>query len=532
MAAAFADPGVRLYPVRGFVSGVNWRQTKFAAPVPPRLTCGLCRVVSETTFLLPCFHNLCEPCFTGSVHNGNAVCPLDDGTSAAGDCQKFQSPPDAADKLKAFCWNEPHGCTFIGTLEAVLTHYEQQCTFHVVPCPRCNVPVLHQDVPRHYRSGCHYQSVEPISGQPRLHQGNVFTADEIAERVDELKALIMDPYHDRLPELQSKLNEVLEQARSIGGQVKEIGKAVANSEQTLAQAIQRQSSTFFFNLQRVESTLCDNQVSVTNAALNGSEQRLSDQLTQTRGWLSTTFIQELRIQLRELSTNLTNVLEDGGSGISGAGLAGASEMPWKREMKLILRKLELLTTDSHAHVQYLRQRADERLEEPATIYTHFVPTPYGCVRADISPFVGRLEDQEECYVVTLANFSNLRDSGKPLGKFTLWYARDGYLQVATKFAWADSSLTVKVRFKWGTFPQGSCLTPCITHVWVKHPEDCKEHVSMKRLSPGSESEPGRRGAFQEDFAVTLPSPTRTGFVKNGKLAFVFSFKTNGVDSLT
>ncbi|XP_077563221.1 uncharacterized protein LOC144178940 isoform X1 [Haemaphysalis longicornis] len=101
MASAMANQDVPLHRVRGLVSGVNWRVTKFAAAVPPLLSCGLCRVISQTTFLLPCFHNLCDSCLSNCAKNVNPVCPFDELQFAVRECHEISSPPDAIAKLKA-----------------------------------------------------------------------------------------------------------------------------------------------------------------------------------------------------------------------------------------------------------------------------------------------------------------------------------------------------------------------------------------------------------------------------------------------
>ncbi|KAH9363681.1 hypothetical protein HPB48_017035 [Haemaphysalis longicornis] len=500
------DQSVSLHRVRGLVNGANWRATKFTSVVPHHLTCGLCGVISPTTFLLPCFHTLCESCVCASANDGNAVCPFDEQPFSVADCPKFPLPLDTAEKLKACCWNEPHGCTFVGTLQAVLTHYEHHCTFHAVSCPRCCGLVLHTDLPGHYRAGCHGENTAPgaelptvhqgvvpgrddtgtrlnesnvlfselnqdllsaleykvndilvkvrniethvesvtrafnssahqLTGavlqqdlptqrragyqneatpltaeQPALHHGLTLSAGDILTSFNELKALIRDPYQDRLPALQSKMNEVLEVARDIRNQVETIRADFPQSELSIMRSSAELSRTFASNLRSLEVGLCDSlkkhcnvsvisdqvkhngtKIDAITRILSENDRKHSDQLTQFRQELSRTFDQELRSQLRPISAHLNKMAESGTNDASGAETTGAGEMPWNVEKRLILRKLELLATDSHAYLEWLRQGVDKQQKLPSVAFNPFFDNTTEPVRADIAPFMGNLK---------------------------------------------------------------------------------------------------------------------------------------------
>ncbi|KAH9375754.1 hypothetical protein HPB48_014638 [Haemaphysalis longicornis] len=244
------------------------------------------------------------------------------------DCPKFSLPPGTADKLEACCWNESQGCTFIGSLQAVLTHYEEHCVFHVVSCPRCNGSVLQQDLPRHYRAGCHGEAISSSPEQPTLVQGLVLRpAGDTETSLDELKALPRDPYQDKLPEIQRKLDEVLEETKNIGTQVEELTKTFRGREDRLTRALEE---------------------------------------------LSTTFSQELRSQLHELPACARDMPNVGRNTNGEAGMTSANDMPWSLEKKHVLRKLELLATDSQAYLEFLRQRSDQHLHQPAAEYEPFI----------------------------------------------------------------------------------------------------------------------------------------------------------------
>ncbi|XP_077547835.1 TNF receptor-associated factor 6-A-like [Haemaphysalis longicornis] len=249
------DRGVSFHRVSGLDRGVNWRVTKFAAPVPPQLTCGLCNVVPRTSCLLPCLHTLCELCCTYSLNGKNIVCPLDGESFAEGDCSKLQFPPATADRLKACCWNEPHGCSFVGTLQAVLTHYEQECTLHSVTCPRCDGPVLQRDLPSHYRAGCRRKGTASAAGAPTLRQGGAVRAEDIRSIRIDYKASTGNPYEDLLPALESKMNEVLEEARKICAQMEAVTGAYGESERRVTQALGELVTTIGRGLRSQEALL-------------------------------------------------------------------------------------------------------------------------------------------------------------------------------------------------------------------------------------------------------------------------------------
>ncbi|KAH9363671.1 hypothetical protein HPB48_008012 [Haemaphysalis longicornis] len=301
-----SDQEVSLHRVRGFVSGVNWRVTKFTHAVPRHITCGLCHVISPATVLLPCLHTLCASCASRTASDGNIVCPFDQESFATGVCQKAHLQPATVDRLKACCWNEPRGCTFVGTLQAVLTHYDQECTFHAATCPRCNNDVLQHDLPSHYSAGCRGDSIAPAHGEPTFSRGLTVSADDIRTCLDELKALIRDPYQDRLPALQSKMNEILEEARNIDTQVEAIARICRESEHRLTQTLGELLTTLGRKIESQDALIAahlkknpqinDISVQVKNhgiridaiaKALSDSESKITDQLAEATQTLST-----------------------------------------------------------------------------------------------------------------------------------------------------------------------------------------------------------------------------------------------------
>ncbi|KAH6941498.1 hypothetical protein HPB50_019154 [Hyalomma asiaticum] len=155
------------------VSGANWRPTRFEDELTlSHYVCCVCHVIPSTTVLLPCSHLLCEQCLTGSVRqDGERVCPLDVQPFSEDECQMIKLPSKTKQNLKAHCWNEDDGCEFVGTIEAVLLHYDRECAFHALQCPRCDGRILRADLAAHYVAGCS-ESVPSGSGALRNRQGD------------------------------------------------------------------------------------------------------------------------------------------------------------------------------------------------------------------------------------------------------------------------------------------------------------------------------------------------------------------------
>ncbi|XP_049512742.1 TNF receptor-associated factor 6-like [Dermacentor silvarum] len=134
-----------LHRVCDSVRGVNWRPTRFAdESTLNRYACCVCHVIPITTVLLPCSHALCAQCRAGSVvQDGGNVCPLDGEPFCEDKCQHLHLRDDKKRNLKAYCWNEVHGCDFVGPLAALLRHFEEECAFHAFPCQQCGELVPH-----------------------------------------------------------------------------------------------------------------------------------------------------------------------------------------------------------------------------------------------------------------------------------------------------------------------------------------------------------------------------------------------------
>ncbi|XP_072140425.1 uncharacterized protein [Dermacentor andersoni] len=214
------------------VAGVNWRPTRFVDEVPSSRVCSLCRMIPKQMLLLPCSHAVCESCHAASLEGGVVQCPLDEVQFEEAECFGYEFHTRIASTLKVYCWNEDHGCEYTGTMDRVLEHYENECTFHTVECLRCGEGVQHRDLPTHYAAGCNAGVSSGITESPSSER-TALSLEDVNAALEELKARLRDANHDRLlPEIQSHFNELKEQVRSqetmFAGITRDIGASERN----------------------------------------------------------------------------------------------------------------------------------------------------------------------------------------------------------------------------------------------------------------------------------------------------------------
>ncbi|XP_070396403.1 uncharacterized protein [Dermacentor albipictus] len=194
------------------IAGVNWRPTRLFDEVPNARVCSLCRMIPKRTVLLPCGHALCQSCHAGSVEGTVGRCPLDREPFEEAECVGYEFPARKANAVKVYCWNEAHGCEYTGTMDRMLEHYENECTFHTVECLRCGEGVQHRDLPTHYAAGC---SAGVSTAITESSQPAAVTLEDLNAALEDVKAMLGCLNHDQLlPVIQSQLNELTEQARN------------------------------------------------------------------------------------------------------------------------------------------------------------------------------------------------------------------------------------------------------------------------------------------------------------------------------
>nr|XP_037289871.1 uncharacterized protein LOC119184590 [Rhipicephalus microplus] len=196
------------------VAGVNWRQTRFVDEVPSSRVCALCRMIPTRTVLLPCSHVLCQSCHAASSEACGGRCPMDQEQFEEDECVSYDLPTRKAIAFKVHCWNEAYGCEFEESLELMLRHYENECTFHTVECLRCGEDVLHRELQTHYVSGCR-AAVSATVTENTSPECRTLTLRDVTAALEELKSMLRDANCEQLLlSLQSQMNELVEQIRN------------------------------------------------------------------------------------------------------------------------------------------------------------------------------------------------------------------------------------------------------------------------------------------------------------------------------
>ncbi|XP_050031408.3 uncharacterized protein [Dermacentor andersoni] len=222
-----------LHRVCDSVSGVNWRPTRFVDELTLNLyACCVCQVIPSTTVLLPCSHALCEQCRAGSVDkDGGSVCPLDGEPFREDECQKLQLPERKKQKLKAHCWNEAHGCDFVGPLAALLGHFEAECAFHTSPCQRCGENVPNAKLAAHYMGGCSTNNLSSATLVESSTRGEAAASSsatgDVTTTAQGIEGKTGNRYEDEIPALQSHVNELTEAATTQGAQLRALNATLA-----------------------------------------------------------------------------------------------------------------------------------------------------------------------------------------------------------------------------------------------------------------------------------------------------------------
>ncbi|XP_040356436.1 TNF receptor-associated factor 6 [Ixodes scapularis] len=194
--------------ISGFSDTLNWRPLYFQESSVAHIVCSLCGVVSRNVVRLPCEHTLCSECHEDSKRRGS-TCPLDEGSFADDNILHLDISGGYILNHTVACSNAPNGCDFIGQASRLVDHYKQ-CSFHVVPCPRCQSSVLRTELVGHCKDGCSSASTTPV---PIPYYINV-NHDNLESTSRELKREMLKISED-LSCLQTSLNQWREEVRTL-----------------------------------------------------------------------------------------------------------------------------------------------------------------------------------------------------------------------------------------------------------------------------------------------------------------------------
>ncbi|XP_075534548.1 uncharacterized protein LOC142568522 [Dermacentor variabilis] len=375
------------------VAGANWRQTRFVDEVPSARVCGLCRMIPMRTVTLPCSHALCPSCYAASSRDGVGLCPLDQQPFEEAESLSVVFPAKKVESLKVYCWNAAQGCEFVGTVEGLLPHYENACTFHSVECFRCNEAVLHKDLPGHYANGCSAVSSSATTDHSSLEST---TARIRGMAMENLKLELRDPHRD-LSAIRSQMNDLSERA------------------------------------------ICQEARSIELAReFRASVQNLKDEMTKIAAAISMTGSHQLRSE--------RDPLDEAGT---------SSPLPLRLEKALILRKLEHFAHMSLDTLEHLRQNATRHGHRPVIAYCEPVVhslDKFRLLTSAVSTAHGLGEELSRiCYSLILQNADGIFVCEQEERKFadvTVSHTRDTYLTLVVwkRTCGGLSDLVVDIEF--------------------------------------------------------------------------------------
>ncbi|XP_075525293.1 uncharacterized protein LOC142557379 [Dermacentor variabilis] len=456
-----SDPGQgRVYRFRDhLVSGINWRPMRFVDEVPSSRVCGLCRMIPKRMVLLPCSHALCQSCHAASLEGAVGQCPLDRDAFEVEECVGYEFPARKANTVKVYCWNEAHGCEYTGTMDRMLEHYENECTFHTVECLRCGEGVQHKDLRTHYVAEC---SGGVSSAITESSEHTALTLADVNAALEDMKAMLGCLNHDQLlPVIQSQLNELTEQVRKQEASFAEITREVRACEHNLKADMDQMTAT-------ISSTV--------------SEQRTSQQNP-----------------LEEDSTSRSLSLHSG--------------------QDLILRKLEGLAhlenwrkTSPKPHFGRVIAHC-ERWQADLRYLTSALLTPARITEIGWACYLLTLENCEEI----------IQRGNKKLAEIAAWHMRDTYftIEVSKYGATPTPTLVVEIEFN-GTLVDSKCWPP-FWRVHAVHPVTSNECSLTPGARPClcNPHDPSLLH-FHLQFTADIAPLENDGYLRDGKVAFLIT----------
>ncbi|XP_077561704.1 uncharacterized protein LOC144178045 [Haemaphysalis longicornis] len=227
--------------VFGFGSCLDWRSTAFVNAIPAIRSCTACELVPSTAALLPCRHGLCPSCFERCTDGECGHCPVDKQRFQSGDIVWSTFEKDALLSREIHCWNADHGCDAVGAAPEILEHFNHQCQYHVVSCPRCAQYVAHKDIISH------------------LDSGSCFVAAEQSKRAQDRHSNVSVVPVESIQSFENTLKEISEMSRAVLANISEIRVA----EESNAGAIKTQLR----ELQETQARICEEKSRETTAAL-------------------------------------------------------------------------------------------------------------------------------------------------------------------------------------------------------------------------------------------------------------------------
>ncbi|XP_075525146.1 uncharacterized protein LOC142557301 [Dermacentor variabilis] len=414
------------------VVGANWRPIHFTKEVPQSRVCSLCRTVPSRTVQLPCSHFLCDSCNDARDQDGRCMCPLDLEPFDEGECLWNDFPASRASSLKAHCWNECNGCEFVGTIEAVLLHYERECDLHALQCPRCERRVKRTELASHYVAGC--SRGDPCSRPAQnCERGDSLAVRDLSETMDAMTSIPKGPCHQQLSLVRRRMDELVQLFRNCEAvRLSEIGDVVVSSEENLVHKMEEFKSSICCTVAQLNTGLKELKVLLRDpcsdhlpnlqgqmnevveqskanyatlvremtAALRDSESNLGVKIDALQAHLSSTLALKLPPPRRVLDCFEQKKLSSESEGAVAATSSGKTNIPWQSEKKLILRKLDAFASASLCTLEFMRQE---------------------CLSRGGRPWISEVCYTSGAYIVTLRNADKILSLNA--GVFAEWILR-------------------------------------------------------------------------------------------------------------
>ncbi|KAL1479829.1 hypothetical protein MTO96_051546 [Rhipicephalus appendiculatus] len=207
---------------------------------------------------------------------------------------------------QAHCWNEDDGCEFVGTIEAVLLHFERECAFHALQCPRCEERILRTGISAHYVAGCTQNASCESGAQPNRQDGSSSSCDT---------SVILNKFST----LQRQMNEVCARSqdisRVVSGFENSLQRGMESIEANICTMVTRQLNAGLEELRASNGDQCSDHLSSLQSQMNElveqSRQRDVSQMQEIGRALRDSHVEvkeDVKVQLKEL----VDVLRDSG----------------------------------------------------------------------------------------------------------------------------------------------------------------------------------------------------------------------------
>ncbi|XP_037499014.1 uncharacterized protein LOC119372610 [Rhipicephalus sanguineus] len=456
--------------------------------------------------MLPCAHFLCDSCRRARRQSGHPACPLDG--KPFGIHTTFYAA-DEKRSLQAHCWNEGNGCKYVGPIEALVLHYDKECTFHAIQCPRCEQRILRTYIAAHYEAGCSMNSSCANGAEPTKQDSLSITSDTInnavsgfenslqrgIERIEanicskmtqqlntclqELKALIRDPCSDQLSSLQSQMNALVEQGKTNdASQLRKIVSALKDSENILKEGAKRAEAN-------LSSSLANQQQSL-QIVLDYVQQK---NRSPKSDWLA-----------------------------ASAASREPGKIPWRLEKRLILRKLETFANASVSTLESLRQRTEPWDGQPWISDVQddmkrscFISSAFGNAKTH---FTVTLMHAEKILYLDKGNFAS----------WNQWIFRDVQVKISCSVSSRREPAAFFVRVECAGTSEVTCL-PFTELALAATNRRSGEILKFRKLDPGDcmACLPNETPHFIVTFTIGTTKLAEDGVIDGGKLELFLVF---------